>query len=244
MRSGPNWRLALALAALTSIAAPELAVADDGGTSKGKASQVTTSSPGKDSDRDGIPDSADKCPQAPEDVDGFEDADGCPDPDNDRDGVPDKSDKCPLAPGPADAEGCPKAVRVDLAIGQIVLLQPIEFATNKDTVLEQSAPVLEEVRATLAANPQFVRVRIEGHTDARGSNHKNLDLSARRAESVRAWLVGHGISSSRLLSSGCGALFPIATNKTDEGRQRNWRIELHIVSDDIDIRTGCVDASS
>ena len=62
-------------------------------------------------DGDGIPDNVDKCPNEPEDKDGFEDADGCPDPDNDKDGIPDKNDKCPNEPedkdGFEDADGCP-----------------------------------------------------------------------------------------------------------------------------------------
>jgi outer membrane protein OmpA-like peptidoglycan-associated protein len=64
-----------------------------------------------DMDHDGILDSVDKCPTEPEDKDGFEDADGCPDLDNDKDGVPDKTDKCPTEPedkdGFEDADGCP-----------------------------------------------------------------------------------------------------------------------------------------
>jgi outer membrane protein OmpA-like peptidoglycan-associated protein len=65
----------------------------------------------KDSDGDGIPDAQDKCPNEPEDKDGFEDTDGCPDPDNDGDGIPDTVDKCPLDPedkdGFQDDDGCP-----------------------------------------------------------------------------------------------------------------------------------------
>jgi OOP family OmpA-OmpF porin len=61
----------------------------------------------KDTDGDGIPDSKDKCPNDPEDKDGFQDDDGCPDPDNDGDGVLDKDDKCPIEAGPAENQGCP-----------------------------------------------------------------------------------------------------------------------------------------
>jgi outer membrane protein OmpA-like peptidoglycan-associated protein len=65
----------------------------------------------KDTDGDGIPDDVDKCPNEPEDKDGFQDADGCPDPDNDNDGIPDAQDKCPNEPedkdGFQDADGCP-----------------------------------------------------------------------------------------------------------------------------------------
>jgi OmpA-OmpF porin, OOP family len=65
-----------------------------------------------DRDGDGIKDDVDKCPDDPEDFDGFEDADGCPDPDNDHDGIPDELDKCPNEPedfdGVEDADGCPE----------------------------------------------------------------------------------------------------------------------------------------
>src|SRR5678816_4188986 len=64
-----------------------------------------------DRDRDGIPDARDRCPDEPEDRDGFEDSDGCPDLDNDRDGIPDARDKCPNEPetinGKDDDDGCP-----------------------------------------------------------------------------------------------------------------------------------------
>jgi len=64
-----------------------------------------------DSDGDGIPDDKDKCPKEPEDKDGFQDEDGCPDPDNDGDGIPDVKDKCPNEPedkdGFQDEDGCP-----------------------------------------------------------------------------------------------------------------------------------------
>jgi OOP family OmpA-OmpF porin len=66
----------------------------------------------KDTDGDGIPDSVDKCPTQPEDKDGFQDDDGCPDPDNDGDGIPDAQDKCPMVPetknGIDDDDGCPE----------------------------------------------------------------------------------------------------------------------------------------
>jgi outer membrane protein OmpA-like peptidoglycan-associated protein len=65
----------------------------------------------KDTDGDGIPDDVDKCPNEPEDKDGFQDEDGCPDPDNDADGIPDAQDKCPMQAedkdGFQDEDGCP-----------------------------------------------------------------------------------------------------------------------------------------
>mgnify|MGYP002780501479 CR=1 FL=1 len=70
-----------------------------------------------DRDGDGIKDDIDKCPDEPEDFDGFQDEDGCPDPDNDKDGIPDKSDKCPNTPedfdGHEDQDGCPEGQEGD-----------------------------------------------------------------------------------------------------------------------------------
>jgi len=61
----------------------------------------------KDTDGDGIPDNLDRCPLSPEDKDGFQDEDGCPDPDNDNDGITDVMDACPNDPGPIENRGCP-----------------------------------------------------------------------------------------------------------------------------------------
>jgi OOP family OmpA-OmpF porin len=60
-----------------------------------------------DRDGDGIKDDVDRCPDDPEDFDGFEDEDGCPDPDNDKDGILDRDDACPNVPGPVENHGCP-----------------------------------------------------------------------------------------------------------------------------------------
>jgi outer membrane protein OmpA-like peptidoglycan-associated protein len=184
--------------------------------------------PDPDNDRDTILDTSDQCPNEPEDRDGFEDTNGCPDPDNDRDTVLDPQDQCPLAPGRPEDNGCPRAIRLDTETGTIVILQLVEFATNRDVILDRSFPILEEVRAVLAANPQLERVRIEGHTDDRGRDSANLDLSRRRAASVMRWLTEHGIEGARVEAWGCGELHPAETNQTAEGRQRNRRVEFHI----------------
>jgi len=66
-----------------------------------------------DRDGDGYKDDVDKCPDEPEDFDGFKDEDGCPDPDNDNDGVPDVDDRCPNVPGPKETQGCPSTTDGD-----------------------------------------------------------------------------------------------------------------------------------
>ncbi|MCB9595758.1 MAG: OmpA family protein [Sandaracinaceae bacterium] len=203
---------------------------DDGadGSGSGGAGSGGAAGPG-DRDRDGVPDDRDGAPDDPEDHDGFEDEDGVPDPDNDRDGVLDVDDGCPLAPGPAPEHGCPRTVRVDEASGRIYILQRVEFETNRAEILPESHEVLEEVRAVLASNPQLRVVRVEGHTDDRGRDAANLDLSTRRAQAVIAWLVEHGIARSRFTGVGCGEVHPIETNGTPEGRRSNRRVEFHII---------------
>ena len=72
-----------------------------------KDQQVVVKIEETDRDGDGIPDDKDRCPSEPEDKDGFQDEDGCPDLDNDADGLPDAQDSCPNEAGPADNKGCP-----------------------------------------------------------------------------------------------------------------------------------------
>jgi len=184
--------------------------------------------PDPDNDQDGIPDTADKCPNEPEDVDGFQDDDGCPDPDNDQDGVLDASDKCPNEPGPASNQGCPpKFELINVTQEKIELKQAIFFRTAKAVILPKSFGLLDEVAAALSARPSM-HVRIEGHTDIRGGHAYNLRLSQSRADSVKAYLVGKGISSDRMEAKGYGPDQPIDNNKTAAGRERNRRVEFMI----------------
>jgi len=185
--------------------------------------------PDLDNDADGVPDATDACPLAAEDGDGYEDEDGCAETDNDQDTLIDPEDECPLAPGRVEDRGCPRTVRLDTETGTIFILQRVEFATDRDVILERSYPVLEEVRSILAANRQIRRVRIEGHTDDRGRDAANLDLSRRRAGSVMRWLVERGIDRARLEGWGCGETHPTSTNRTEDGRQANRRVEFHIL---------------
>jgi OOP family OmpA-OmpF porin len=184
--------------------------------------------PDPDNDRDGILDVNDKCPNEPEDFDGFEDEDGCPDPDNDKDGVPDASDRCPNEPGPASNDGCPvKFNFINVTPEKIELKQAIFFQTAKAVIMSKSFGLLDEVAVVLLGRPTM-QVRIEGHTDGRGAHTYNLHLSQSRADSVKAYLVGKGISSDRMESKGYGPDQPIDSNKTAAGRERNRRVEFMI----------------
>jgi large repetitive protein len=185
--------------------------------------------PDPDNDQDNIVDEKDECPIAAEDMDNFKDADGCPDPDNDQDTVLDVDDKCPLAPGKPEDNGCPKQVQLDVSTGQIKILDRVEFATGKDDILPQNNSILQEVLGIIKANDHIKRVRIEGHTDSRGKDKSNMDLSRRRALSVKRWLVDKGVSAARFDAFGCGENLPISDNKTKKGRQLNRRVEFHII---------------
>jgi len=213
-----------------------------------------------DTDGDGIPDEIDRCPREPEDKDGFQDEDGCPDPDNDgdgivdamdacpnnpgplenrgcpvldrdKDGVPDWEDRCPDQPGPRENGGCPeekKYTLVEVKKDRIEIRQQVKFATGKYAVLSASYKLLDEVAQVLKDQPQM-KVRVEGHTDNKGTEQANLRLSQRRADSVKAYLVKRGIDGKRLDAKGYGPTKPVASNKTEKGRTQNRRTEFVIV---------------
>lgn len=193
--------------------------------------------PELDNDADGREDSIDKCPNDPEDDDGFMDNDGCPEPDNDKDGVLDADDQCPNEAGspdlagcpnrdsdgdgigddldrcPYDAEdvdgdrdedGCPDEGRVVLEKGFIKINDVIYFDFNKVTIQERSNSLIDEIAKVVIANPQLLKIRIEGHTDDVGSDIANLKLSQGRAESVKAALAARGVEIGRLDAAGFG----------------------------------------
>ncbi len=191
--------------------------------------------PPVDTDGDGLTDDKDRCPAVAEDQDGFEDADGCADPDNDKDGIADTADACVNEPelinGVKDEDGCPDQGKVKVQVDgeRILILEKVYFATSKDVILPRSFPLLKQVAAVLRANPQVELLRIEGHTDSQGNDAKNLDLSKRRAASVRAFLVKEGIAPERLEAEGYGETKPVDTNKTAAGRENNRRVEFTIL---------------
>jgi OmpA-OmpF porin, OOP family len=191
----------------------------------------------RDTDGDGIPDDIDACPTVPEDHKPPDPMDGCPAPpeelDSDHDGIPDSRDACPREPGEPNPDpkrnGCPKFIHLE---GSTVhVLQQVHFQTGSATILPDSFPMLTEIVQLLQANPNIKKMMIEGHTDSRGGADFNLDLSKRRAQSVRNWLVDHGVAPNRLQSEGYGLTRPIDTNDTDQGRAANRRVEFKVVEE-------------
>ncbi len=197
--------------------------------------------PDPDNDGDGIPDVRDKCPgtdetvkngtDTKEDLDGFQDEDGCPDPDNDGDGIPDGKDKCPNEAetfnGWEDEDGCPdKVPEVKMEKEKSLVLPGVYFQTGSANLDPNSEDILDQVVTTLRDNPQ-IDLEIRGYTDNSGTFKRNVQLSKQRAESVKNYLVRHGILPDRLRAQGFGPQNPVAPNSTPEGRARNRRIEFY-----------------
>ena len=111
--------------------------------------------------------------------------------------------------------------------GKKIILRGVNFEFNKATLTEDSKTILESAYNALVANPD-VRVEISGHTDSKGSDEYNQDLSLRRAQSVKSWLVQRGIAGDRMKTVGKGEKEPIADNETAEGRTENRRIEFYV----------------
>jgi outer membrane protein OmpA-like peptidoglycan-associated protein len=218
-----------------------------------------------DTDGDGIADIDDKCPNEPEDKDGFEDADGCPDPDNDKDGIVDAEDACPLEPGPRANKGCPDTDRdgdtvvdrldncpdqigppenngcptkqlVTITDDRLEILESVYFKTDRAVIEPRSFGLLDNVAAVLVAHDKL-KIQVEGHTDSQGKPAYNKQLSQRRAEAVVAYLTHKGVDAARLIPMGFGEEKPIADNKTKEGRAQNRRVVFTVLGDDGHVQT-------
>ncbi len=196
--------------------------------------------PDPDNDVDGILDVDDLCPDDPEDIDQFEDTDGCPDPDNDRDRIPDELDQCRGKDGQErsetaetwndfeDDDGCPDRGTNYIGDGTLVVLKKIYFEYNSDVIKPVSFPILDAVAKTLDLNPGVTRIEVQGHTDERGSDAYNLDLSQRRAESVVRYLTRAGVDRERLQPRGYGERVPLKKGHDEEAWAANRRVEFVI----------------
>ncbi len=182
-----------------------------------------------DTDGDSFIDKKDACPEVP----GVE-PDGCPLKDSDNDKILDVEDECVFEPetynGVDDEDGCPDEIPPELIIFEGEL-KGIEFDFGKDTIRPESKDVLDNVVEKLQKFPG-VRVEIVGHTDNVGDPEANLDLSKRRAGSVKQYLVDAGIDGSRIETDGKGDTDPVGDNETEEGRAQNRRIVFHIIANE------------
>jgi outer membrane protein OmpA-like peptidoglycan-associated protein len=203
-------------------------------------------SPTADRDGDGIVDANDKCPDAPEDKDGFEDQDGCPDIDNDGDKVLDAVDKCPLEPetmnGFEDEDGCPDTVPADVDRMKGTI-EGLIYADGETAVHASAKASLRKIAKVMQAHAAM-KIVLVGHTDDReakpfavppepGKPAPSIEtvakeLATARAEAVRQALVPLGVASDRVIVDGVGAESPVADNGTPKGRLANRRVEVRL----------------
>ncbi|TDJ63765.1 MAG: OmpA family protein, partial [Proteobacteria bacterium] len=145
--------------------------------------------------------------------------------DSDGDGVIDARDECPGTPAgvQVNAVGCPE-------VGEKILsLEGVNFDTAKATIKPESETILNGAVTVLSDNAS-VHVRVEGHTDSRGSDAFNLKLSQDRAEAVVAYLVANGIDGDRLSAVGYGESAPVAPNDTPENMYKNRRVDMVVTA--------------
>ena len=198
-----------------------------------------------DSDKDGVFDNYDKCPATPR---GSKvDTNGCPI-DSDHDGVTDYKDACPNTPIgiPVDGKGCPLDSDKDGVVDYKDVCQgtpvglnvdpngcpldhtlALNFKPNSDKILAKSASIVNKFAQFMKKNKMY-KAEIIGHTDSVGKAGVNMDLSQRRAKTVKAALVAQGVKASRLKTRGRGELDPVKSNRTKEGRRENRRIEVKL----------------
>jgi OOP family OmpA-OmpF porin len=182
-----------------------------------------------DKDADGVIDAEDACPE----IKGLKTTDpttnGCPG-DTDHDTIRDDKDACPNEKGKPDPDptknGCPEAVRVTET--EVIIFHQVQFDTAKATIKKVSDPLLDQVGDVIREHPEIVKLEVQGHTDSRGSPFINTKLSQDRAESVKKALVKRGINGDRLIAKGYGPDKPIGDNNTDDGRQKNRRVQFVI----------------
>jgi len=127
----------------------------------------------------------------------------------------------------------PPPARVEVRDNKIEIKEKIQFELAKATILEASFSLLDEIADIIKKNPHIKKIAIEGHASAEGDAKKNTKLSDDRAKSVATYLTGKGVDAGRLTAKGFGAKKPIADNETEEGREKNRRVEFVIVEQDI-----------
>ena len=171
-----------------------------------------------DNDKDGVVNEEDVCP----DKAGIMAFKGCPD--TDGDGVADNEDHCPTVKGTINNKGCAEMAKEDI-LRINVIASKIYFETNSDKLKLISNSQLDDL-ATILQRYDGVNLTVEGHTDSDGDDAYNQELSQKRTNTVKNYLISKGVSESRLTAIGYGESQPVATNKTAAGKAKNRRVEL------------------
>jgi OOP family OmpA-OmpF porin len=139
----------------------------------------------------------------------------------------------PPPPPPPKAEPPPPPPRVVVKDNKVEITEKIQFEVNKATILPQSFSLMDEITDTVKKNPQIKKLSIEGHASSEGDPARNVKLSDDRAKAVMKYIVDKGVEPARLSAKGFGAKKPIADNATEEGKEKNRRVEFVIVEQDV-----------
>jgi OOP family OmpA-OmpF porin len=132
----------------------------------------------------------------------------------------------PVKPPEPEPEPPPRA---QLSAEKIDLSETVQFETESAVLVERSKQLLDDVARELNEHPEVVKVQIEGHTDSVASNRHNMKLSQDRVASVKAYLLSKGVDPKRLVTKAFGETKPLASNKTEEGRAKNRRVDFRIL---------------
>ncbi|MDX9719594.1 MAG: OmpA family protein [Myxococcota bacterium] len=190
-----------------------------------------------DADYDGIEDGVDRCPYDPEDLDAFQDEDGCPDSDNDGDGLLDWADQCPMQPenfdGVQDEDGCPEEGQEGTLLAPQptplpqakAVVQPavVYFASAASSIDEAARAELARLFEAMLAN-EDVTVRLLAHTDELEARKDALCQA--RADAVLELARLAGLPASRFETQLVGDKAPMDSNGHATGRAYNRRVEL------------------
>ncbi|MGA2114318.1 MAG: OmpA family protein [Bryobacteraceae bacterium] len=131
----------------------------------------------------------------------------------------------------------------ETARGLIVNITDVLFDFDKYTLKPGARETMAKVSGILLAYPGL-KIQLEGHTDSIGSDEYNQTLSEQRADAVRDYLIGQGVSEATVSAVGLGKSNPVASNDTAEGRQRNRRVEMVVSGDPIGVGSSSSDTQS
>ncbi len=123
----------------------------------------------------------------------------------------------------------PRRMLVVITRHKLRIRKKVHFATGKADLTEDGKQLLDQVAAVLNEHPEIRLVRIEGHTDNRGSRSFNMRLSQNRANAVRDYLISQGVDADRLIAKGYGPTRPLVPNFSRRNRRRNRRVEFRIL---------------
>jgi len=148
-------------------------------------------------------------------------------------GTPPAPPPPPPPPPPKKEEPPPPPARVEIRNNKIEFKEKIQFEVNKSVILPTSFSLLDEITKIIKDNAHIKKIAIEGHASSEGDPKRNLTLSDERSKSVMKYIVDKGIDPKRMTAKGFGITKPIADNATEDGKEKNRRVEFNIVEQDI-----------